>query len=313
MDGVLARHPLGFLAASYTEAVHLNRRRLTRVVPTVVSILGTVVGLGFVLVSSERRAPRNQSGEAVPGLLQNLGAAAAVVYIAFAIYVVLVARFRGQRRRPDRPASQPVAGLIRFVMVVAFLIFLATKFHRFGFNKLPALFRPQLESQLTPVAPKIRVEKPITWGYSLGFVLVAVMVVLAVVIAVRNRRSRVVPPVQADRRALVAVSLDDLLAELDNEIDPRRAVLLADHGMELALAEHGLPRATTETAPEHVQRVATELSLSNTAARTLTMLYGHAHFSPDEMTQIDRQSAIAALQSVRDELRSKLPITQEDR
>jgi hypothetical protein len=36
-------------------------------------------------------------------------------------------------------------------------------------------------------------------------------------------------------------------------------------------------------------------------------LYGQAHFSESEMTSVDRVSAIAALQSVRDELRAKPP------
>jgi hypothetical protein len=81
--------------------------------------------------------------------------------------------------------------------------------------------------------------------------------------------------------------------------------------MELALAQHGLPRAVTETAQEHVQRVVAELSLSNAAALTLTALYAQAHFSANDMTVDDRVSAISALQSVRDELRETLAVKVE--
>jgi NADH:ubiquinone oxidoreductase subunit 5 (subunit L)/multisubunit Na+/H+ antiporter MnhA subunit len=270
------------------------------------AIIGTVVGIGFVVVASERRAPRNQTGEGVPGLLKNLGVAVAIVYVAVAAYVVFIAAFSGQRRARERSASKPLTGLIMFVLAVMMLTFVASKFRRIDLRSLP---RPRaiLPSNQGTAFPNRGAQKAVTWGFQLGFLLVVLLVVVTVTLTVRSRRSRVVPVARADRRALVAVSLDDLLLELDHELDPRRAVLLADHGMEMALGEHGMPRSATETAQEHVQRVAAELSLSNTAARTLTMLYGQAHFSENEMTSVDRVSAIAALQSVSDELRAKPP------
>jgi Domain of unknown function (DUF4129) len=290
---------------SYTHKVDLKRRRLARVIPIAAAIIGTAVGLGLVVISSARRAPQSQPGEGFPELLKNLGAAAIVVYVAIAIYLVVVARFRGQLQRPVKSASQSLKGLIVFVAVILFISFLVTKFHRFTGRALPSFLRRSPSSTPAYELPEVSSGKPITWGYQLGFVLVLLIVLVAVVITVRKRRSRVLPSNQSDRRSLVAVSLDDLLTELDNEPDPRRAVLLADHGMEMALAQHGLPREMTETAQEHVQRVAAELSLSSAAAQKLTTLYGQAHFGANEITPEDRRAAIAALRSVRDALREE--------
>ncbi len=288
---------------SYTHRVDLNRRRLARVFSVAVAVIGTVVGLGLVIVASGRRAPHSQSGEGVPGLLKNLGGAALVVYTAVALYVVAMVRFRGQQRRSARSTGNPVAAIAAFLFFVLFVVFLLSKYRRLVDRVLPNLRRTTPQATPERGLPKIAVDKPITWGYQLGFALVLLIVVVAVTMTLRARRSRVVPSAQADLRTRVAVSLEDLLTELEREVDPRRAVLLADHGMEMALAQHGLPRAATETAQEHVQRVATELSLSNSAAQTLNTLYGQAHFGANEITPDDRHSAIVALRSVRNELR----------
>ncbi len=279
----------------------------------VLSVVATMVGIGLIMVSAERRSPQTQNGTGVPGLVKNLAAAGAMIYIAVASYFIVVALFSGRGRRNERSATQQLSGLFTFVLFVVLASFLVAKFRRVGPESLPGFLRPKPPADLTPSFPKTTNSQPVTWGYLLGFALVAMMIGLALFFNVRNRRSPVVPLAVADRRTLVAVSLEELLSDLDRELDPRRAVLLAEQGMEVALAAHGLPRATTETAQEHVQRIATELSLSNTAARTLTMLYGQAHFSANEISFSDRESAIAALQSVRDELRSKPSMNAEIR
>jgi hypothetical protein len=292
--------------------VEFNRRFLARVVPAAAAIIGTVVALGFVVVASARRAPKSQTGSGVPGLVKNLGAAAVVVYLVVGVYLVVMAFFRGQRQRPVRSLSRPMPGVIAFVLFVVLVSFSVTKLRRGAFGALPGLFPPSSPPQQTQSAPTVA-EEPITWGYLLGFGLVATLVLLLLASSVRKLRSRVLPPPQVDKRTLVGTSLDDVLMELENEVDPRRAVLLADHGMEMALAQHGLPRSVNETAQEHLQRVTEELSLTRTAAQTLMTLYGMAHFSETEISVSDRSSAIAALRSVRNELREKPPLQSDFR
>ncbi len=296
---------------SYTSNVDLNRGRLAQIVPTATAIIGTVGGLGLVIVSAQRRAPHNRTSGGTPGLLKNLGAAAAVVFIVFAFSVVIMAWTRDQRRQAPRSAANSLLIVMAFVVFVLLVSFLVPKFRRSGGTR-PSLI------QTSPQAPaedlhRFAGEKPVTWGYQLGFALVVLMVLIGIVAMMQARRARVVPLAQSDRRTLISVSLDDLLVDIDNEKDPRRAVLLADHGMEVILAQHGLPRLVTETAQEHVQRVATELSLSTAAAHTLTTLYGQAHFGSNEITHDDRRDAIVALRSVRDDLRERPSVMVDSR
>ena len=283
---------------------------MIRAVPVGAAIVGTVGALGLVALGSQRRAPHVQSGRGVPGLLKNLGAATIIVYFALAVYVLVVAGFRGQGGRPSRPRSQwqSMAGLVIFVLLASFFL---TKFRRTDAQNVKELVNSSRFAREPGPLPRAAAQRPVTWGLQLGVGLVLLIVAVAVFLAVRDRRARGAPVPSTDRRALVAVSLGDLLSELNQEQDPRRAVLLADHGMEVALAEHGLPRTHAETANEYAQRVVADLALSNAAAQTLTHLYGLAHFSASELTAKDRESAVGALQSVRDELRAK-PLTEVD-
>jgi hypothetical protein len=290
--------------------VELNRRRLMKRLPTLLAIAGTTVSLGLIAMASQRRAPRHQPGSGVPGLLKNLGVALVVVYVAIAIYVVFAAGIRRSRPQTSRTRSDwaSAAGLVAVVLLVTLVV---TKLRRSGNPKIRAIFTTSVPGRDQPPLPKVTTDAPVTWGWQLGLGLVALIAVVSLVLAMRSRRLRQPPPPPVDRRTLVAVSLNDLLTELDRENDPRRAVLLADRGMEVALAEHGLPRATTETANEYGARVAEELSLSNTSAHTLTQLYALAHFSSNELRSTDRDAAIDALRSVRDELRA-MPVVDSN-
>ena len=283
---------------------------MIRAVPVGAAIVGTIGALGLVALGSQRRAPHVQGGRGVPGLLKNLGAATIIVYLAVALYVLVVAGFRGPGGRSSRPRSQwqSMVGLVVFVLLASFFL---AKFRRTDAPNVKELVDSSRFAREPGPLPGVSVQRPVTWGFQLGVGLVVLMVVVAVFLVVRDRRARSAPLPPIDRRALVAVSLGDLLSELNQEQDPRRAVILADHGMEVALAEHGLPRAHAETANEFAQRVVADLALSNAAAQTLTHLYGLAHFSASELTVKDRESAVGALLSVRDELRGR-PLTGVD-
>ncbi len=270
--------------------------------PALVAIVGTTLSIGAIAVASQRRAPHHQPGNGVPGLLKNLGVALVVVYMAIAIYAVMAAGFRSSRPETSRTRSD-WASLLGLVAMVLLATLVVTKLRRSGDPKFREVLKTSVPARDQPPLPKVTTDAPVTWGWQLGFGLVVLIALVSLVLAIRSRRARQPLSAPVDRRTLVAVSLNDLLSELEHENDPRRAVLLADRGMEMALAEHGLPRALTETANEYGTRVAQDLSLSNAAAQTLTRLYALAHFSSNELTSVDRDAAIDALRSVRDELR----------
>jgi len=104
-----------------------------------------------------------------------------------------------------------------------------------------------------------------------------------------------------------ADALDDVLAEtLDDlraETDPRRAVIAAYARLERALAAYGLPRRPAEAPLEYLERMLESAEVTPAAGRRLTVLFERARFSQHEVGPEMKDEAIAALETVRDDLR----------
>ena len=140
------------------------------------------------------------------------------------------------------------------------------------------------------------------WGV-VAAVVVLLLVVLAVVRAMTRRAGEVAPPVDEtdDVREAIAISLE----ELEQEPDPRRAVIRTYARMEDVLGRHGLGRRPFETSLEHLRRTLTALHVSGKAAQQLALLFERAKFSPHEVGIGMKREAIVALTTVRDELETR--------
>ena len=131
--------------------------------------------------------------------------------------------------------------------------------------------------------------------------LAAVAVIAYVVSARRSRRSRDARTQLAEE---LAVALDDALDDLRAEADPRRAIIAAYARLERVLAAHGFPRRAAETPDEYLVRVLGALELAPHAIGRLTALFTQAKFSHHDVDSEMKESAIDALEHVRDELRA---------
>ncbi len=98
--------------------------------------------------------------------------------------------------------------------------------------------------------------------------------------------------------------LEDTLADLYGETDPRRAIIAAYARVERLFGSFGLPRDPSEAPVEYLERVLPELRASGSALRRLTRLFERAKFSTHDVDDSMRNDAIAALIQVRDELRA---------
>ena len=98
--------------------------------------------------------------------------------------------------------------------------------------------------------------------------------------------------------------VDDTLADLYAETDPRRAIIAAYASVERLFESYGLPRAPAEAPVEYLDRVLPELRASGSALRRLTALFEWAKFSVHDVDRPMRDDAIEALVEVRDELRA---------
>lgn len=122
----------------------------------------------------------------------------------------------------------------------------------------------------------------------------------AFVIAERRRRRRL--PKDWGVAEVLSDVLDETLDDLRAEPDPRRAVIAAYARMERSLAAHGIPRRRFEAPHEYLTRVLSEVSGGRLAATRLTALFERARFSPHEVDENMKASAIEAIESLQADL-----------
>ena len=122
----------------------------------------------------------------------------------------------------------------------------------------------------------------------------------AFVIAERRRRRRL--PKDWGVAEVLSDVLDETLDDLRAEQDPRRAVIAAYARMERSLAAHGIPRRRFEAPHEYLTRVLSEVSGGRLAATRLTALFERARFSPHEVDENMKASAIEAIESLQADL-----------
>jgi hypothetical protein len=116
----------------------------------------------------------------------------------------------------------------------------------------------------------------------------------------RERASRTSATVAESLADAIDETLDDLLAETD----PRRAVIAAYARLERVLGAYGLPRLSSETQEEYLARILGDLEVDTRSIRRLTDLFTQAKFSLHEVDDAMKAEAVAALVSVRNELRA---------
>ena len=107
--------------------------------------------------------------------------------------------------------------------------------------------------------------------------------------------------------------MDESLDDLRAEPDPRRAVIAAYARLERVLAAHRLPRRPAEAPLEYLGRMLAELSVSPEAARRLTDLFERAKFSQHAVGTEMKEEAIAALETVRDDLLAARALAEQER
>jgi Domain of unknown function (DUF4129) len=150
---------------------------------------------------------------------------------------------------------------------------------------------------LSPVGPRFRWLPAILVG---GLLLALVLLVVS---------TRVRERVQANdaRQAAeeVAAALDDSVDDLRAEPDARRAVIAAYARMERALGAVGVGREPSEAPLEYLARALEGLRASGVSVRRLTELFRLAKFSAHPLADSDKERAIEALLTVRDELRAE--------
>ncbi len=136
----------------------------------------------------------------------------------------------------------------------------------------------------------------------------------------RRRRSRRRPPPATQPEHVVhAAFLDEAQRELslaaDRQIEalrsgePRNAIVACWVALEDAVARVGLPRDPAETSTEFTRRIVQAVTVDSRAATDLAALYREARFSAHPLLEAHRDTAIALLTALSEELRRARPMS----
>ncbi|MBA3365767.1 MAG: DUF4129 domain-containing protein, partial [Actinobacteria bacterium] len=227
-----------------------------------------------------------------------------VALLGVVVAVVVVVFNRGARTRRKSSQLRKAAMLLVFTAGLSLAALLSAEFLRGWRNGasgdrvplvLPAIGKGADAREQERYTPQFR------W---LPFAVVGGMVLVvggaALAPAVRRRRAET----GADAAAALSRVVDEALDDLWNESDPRRAVIAAYARMERVLGAHGFPRRSFEAPLEYLSRILLDLDVRASSVLALTELFERAKFSPHDIDRSMKEEAIAALVSIRDELRA---------
>src|SRR4249919_69993 len=264
--------------------------------------LAVLVLVGIVAIASTGSTSRGSNASRPPSdtLLDTLFSLGLVTVLAGGVLLVY-----GLMQR-KAIAREIASGRYRRTTLVGYLaffgIFVAFSYWRLSHWKVPQ--QDASETDGTGLVPGNAGSLPspgvgtvyqpsISWvPIALVLGLVAAAVIAYVVAERRARRGRA-----GSREALVeqlAAVIDETLDDLRAEADPRRAVIAA----------YAVPRRPSETPNEYLVRVLGSLELGPDAISRLTALFTQAKFSHHDVDSTMKESAIGALEHVRDELQA---------
>jgi Domain of unknown function (DUF4129) len=289
-----------------------------RTLRTTVTVLGVLASVAVVAVVSRGDIAAGEDGGRKPS--ETLVDVAFTLYLVLlavgaVFFVYLLALQKRMKREAGITATSPLSYL---VILVVLLVGLLAARRMQGLRRGP----PPEETLIigdaptpvptTPEQDTTALEPGFSWP---ALVLVALLLIGAAGIwwaSVRRRRAYAARDETALGEALADVleeSLDDLRAERD----PRRAVIRTYARLERVLAAHGIPRRPSDAPLEYLSRVLVEQSVSHESARRLTQLFERAKFSDHEVGSEMKDEALAALQTMQDELRAAEALARQER
>ena len=156
--------------------------------------------------------------------------------------------------------------------------------------------------------PRTEVGRPAR-SVDLGWLLLPVAVALAILtpaaVVVRRRRLKRGEAIEAAATGALGRAVRASIAALEAERDPRTAILRAYARMEQAFRDVEIVRARDETASEFLGRTMRRLPVSAGAAAALTERFEEVRFSTHQITEADREQALASLHRVERELTAR--------
>jgi Domain of unknown function (DUF4129) len=294
------------LVASRRRALPWRQLRLAVLSAGLVFLVALGSGRSFARISPARRLL-----DVRPAVGDLFVLLVAVLVLEFGLLVyVLVSRFHrrssddaGSGRDQSGPWQRLLATLVPLLLLAVLVAAMARRGN--GNTTTPISLIP-LGTPLPP-GSGTGTGSPVVvhWWVLGGLALFGLAGLLVALIVRRRRRRKAATPALSTERKELRAAVDVSLEELEDDADPRRAVINAYANMERVLSEHGLPRRPHETPLEYLARWTAVLEIGRAAAEALALLYERARFSLHVIDEEMRREATAALGALRRELRDE--------
>jgi hypothetical protein len=268
-----------------------------------------LVLVAVVAVAASGSVPRGSSASRPPSttLLDTLFTLWMVAVVAGGVLLVYGLLQRQAVAKQLATLGHPRVSAVAWIVFFGLLAVLVSAFWRWhprGFDVIdeerpfggPGKLATTTDTPLKPYEPSV------SWLPIAAVVVLVVAAAIAYVVSARRSR-----PARDPRTVLaedLASALDDALDDLRAETDPRRAIIAAYARLERVLSANGIARHASETSDEYLARVLHDLELRPEAIGRLTELYTQAKFSHHDVDSTMKDSAIEALEQVRNELRA---------
>ena len=281
--------------------------------PVLVAPLAVIAAAALVAAAS--RAHGGFHGGAGPGPTRSFGdqlftvalvmmgvGVAAWIYILFVRRDLIELPDEERRRRNVYVSLALVLGIAAFAVFAKRLGYHGLHLPGFLHHPLPSFPGAHPKPKPGGTTPAAQAHGHLSWLAGIG--ATALIAAAAAAVWFASRTTAQPDKTRLDRTEAFSAALDESLADLRAEPDPRRAIIAAYAHMERALAAAGLPRRPAEAPLEYLERALLELAATAASARRLTDLFRIAKFSDHALDAQAKEDAIDALEAVRDELRA---------
>ena len=282
------------------------------------TLVAAVAGL-VIVVAAASTAARPESRPATssnPRWVLDTAGSVAGVFIVFSLIVLLTGLRPGRKMDDDTSDSEGrrQRSWERLLgMAVGWLCLLLITWTLLGHGRLqrtPHTALPRPTAPSAPDAPSPSSAPPPERVFDPWVAAAATTATFAVAGTLaaasrRRRRRRTIGPDAGPgpgRTAAAAAMVDDSLAAIAAEPDPRRAVIAAYASMERSLGRLGVPPEPWETPFEYLDRVLVAFGAGAATAATLTRLFEHARFGSHAVLIDRRDEAVDALATLRTEI-----------
>ena len=277
----------------------LTRAVLLAAVAVVLVGLVAVAASGHGIGGSGSSEPTPYAVDTILTILFGLFALASIVLLVGVFWVGLAVRQDRELAAARRARYAPSLVVTGLVFAVLLFVLLRLGGDRRNGPRLPPI--PTATSKQPAGERSSKEHDPqFQWPAFVAVFATAGVAVAAFYVAEKRRKQRL-PSVPFAPEMLVDV-LDETLADLRTERDPRRAVIGAYVRMERVLAAHGIPRERSEAPHEYLGRVLSELTHGGRGAKRLTALFERARFSTHDVDKKMQVEAIEAVEELQDEL-----------